>query len=188
MQRSEPAVRSKAFGAGLVLAGALLAGAPAGAGDVWLGAGAGQVKAEGVNAAVALGAELRLELGKHFALQPDIVYWQRSETVSGVSVKASDFSFGVTALVLLPVGSVRFFAGAGPSVHSIGGDVDYYGFSVASDSLTRMGVGVLGGLDVGISRTVAFFLAARYDWVSLETDDPDNIDQRRIYGGFRLRL
>ena len=36
--------------------------------------------------------------------------------------------------------------------------------------------------------TVAFFLAARYDWVSLETDDPDNIDQRRIYGGFRLRL
>jgi len=51
-----------------------------------------------------------------------------------------------------------------------------------------MGVGVLGGLDVGISRTVAFFLAARYDWVSLETDDPDSINQRRIYGGFRLRL
>jgi len=181
-------VRPRAFGGGLVLAGALLAVAPAGAGDVWLGAGAGQVKPEGVNATVVLGAELRLELGKHFALQPDIGHWQRSETVSGVAVKASDLSFGVTALVLLPAGPVRFFAGAGPSIHHIGGDVDYYGYSVASDSLTRMGVGVLGGLDVGISRTVAFFLAARYDWVSLETDDPDNIDQRRIYGGFRLRL
>jgi hypothetical protein len=188
MQRSETAVRSRTFGGGLVLAGALLAVAPAGAGDVWLGAGAGQVKPEGVNATVALGAELRLELGKHFALQPDIGHWRRSETVSGVAVKASDLSFGVTALVLLPAGPVRFFAGAGPSVHHIGGDVDYYGYSVASDSLTRMGVGVLVGLDVGISRTVAFFLAARYDWVSLETDDPDNIDQRRIYGGFRLRL
>jgi hypothetical protein len=94
----------------------------------------------------------------------------------------------VTALVLLPARPVRFFAGAGPSIHRIGGDVDYYGFSVASDSLTRMGLGVLGGLDVEISRSVAFFLAARYDWVSLETDDPDSLDQRRVYGGFRLRL
>ena len=188
MQKSAEAVRSKPFAGGFLLAGALLAGAQAMAGDIWLGVGAGQVKAEGVNAAVALGGELRLELGKHFALQPDIGYWQRTETVSGVSVKASDFSFGVTALVLLPAGSVRFFVGAGPSVHSIGGDVDYYGFSVASDSLTRLGVGVLGGVDVGISRTAAFFMAARYDWISLETDDPDSIDERRIYGGFRLRL
>ena len=78
----------------------------------------------------------------------------------------------MTALVLLPARPVRFFAGAGPSVHHIGGDVDYYGFSVASDSLTRVGLGVLGGLDVEVSRTVAFFLAARYDWVSLETDGP----------------
>ncbi|HEX9186700.1 MAG TPA: outer membrane beta-barrel protein [Vicinamibacteria bacterium] len=174
--------------AGVVLAGVLLAGATAGAGETWLGLGAGQVKPEGVNATVNLAGELRLELGEHFALQPDIGYWQRSETVSGVSVKASDFSFGMTALVLLPAGPVRFFAGAGPAIHRIGGDVDYFGFSVASDSLTRIGLGVLGGLDVEISRSVAFFVAARYDWVPLETDAPDSIDQRRVYGGFRLRL
>jgi len=180
-------VRSRLV-AGVVLAGALAAGVPAGAGDIWLGLGAGQVKPEGVNAAVSLAGEMRLELGRHFALQPDIGYWQRTETVTGVSVKASDFSFGVTALVLLPAHPVRFFFGAGPSIHLIGGDVDYYGFSVASDSLTRMGLGVLVGLDVEVSRSVAFFVAGRYDWVPLETDDPDSIDQRRVYGGFRLRL
>jgi hypothetical protein len=63
--------------------------------------------------------------------------------VSGVSCHV-DFSFGTTALVLLPV-AVLFFVGAGPSIHNLGGDVDYYGFSVSSDSLTRVGVRVLGG-------------------------------------------
>ncbi len=168
--------------------GFLLAGAPVGAGDVWLGAGAGQVKPEGVNATVGLAGELRLGMGRHFALQPDLGYWKRSETVSGVSVSASDFSFGATALVLLPARPVLFFAGAGPSIHRLGGDVGYYGFSVSSESLTRVGLGVLGGLDVEVSPSVAFFVAARYDWVSLDSESPDSIDQRRLYGGFRLRL
>lgn len=173
----------------VTLAGAvLLAGAPAGAGDVWLGAGAGQVKPEGVNATVSLAGELRLGLGRHFALQPDLAYWKRSETASGVSVSASDFSFGATALLLVPARPVLFFAGAGPSIHRIGGDVDYYGFSVSSASLTRVGLGVLGGLDIEVSRSVVFFVAARYDWVSLETESPDSLNQRRLYGGFRLRL
>ena len=35
---------------------------------------------------------------------------------------------------------------------------------------------------------MAFFVAARYDWVSLLASAPDSINQRRIYGGFRLRL
>ena len=155
---------------------------------MWLGAGAGQVKPQGVNATVGVAGELRLELGRHFALQPDLGFWKRTETVSGVSVSASDFSFGATALVLLRARPVLFFAGAGPSIHRIGGDVGYYGFSVSSDSLTRVGLAVLGGLDVEVSRSVAFFVAARYDWVSLETESPDSIDQRRLYGGFRLRL
>ena len=189
MQRSGARARSRAVPGLLALAGAvLLAGAPAGAGDVWLGAGAGQVKPEGVNATVGLAGELRLELGRHFALQPDLGYWKRSETVSGVSVSASDFSFGATALVLLPARPVVFFAGAGPSIHRIGGDVEYYGFSVSADSLTRVGLGILGGLDIEVSRSVVFFVAARYDWVSLETESPDSINQRRLYGGFRLRL
>jgi hypothetical protein len=141
-----------------------------------------------VNATVNLAGELRFELGRHLALQPDLGYWKRTETVAGVSVSASDFSFGATALVLLSSRPVRFFAGAGPSIHYIGGDVEYYGLSVSSGSLTRVGLGVLGGLDVEISRSVVFFVAARYDWVSLETESPDSIDQRRIYGGFRLRL
>jgi opacity protein-like surface antigen len=166
----------------------LLAGASADAGDIWLGAGIGQVKPEGVNATVAFRGELRLGLGKHFALQPDLGYWKRSETVSGISVSASDFSFGATALLVLPVRPLRIYAGAGPSVHHISGDVASYGFSVASDSLTRVGLTALGGLDLEISRSAAFFLAARYDWVSLETSAPDSINQRTLYGGFRLRL
>ena len=165
-----------------------LAGVPTEAGDIWLGVGMGQVKPEGVNATIAFSGELRLGLGQHFALQPDIGYWKRSETVTGISVSASDFSFGATALVLLPLRPVRIYAGAGPSIHHISGDVASYGFSVASGSLTRVGIAALGGLDIEISRSVAFFFAARYDWVPLETSDPDNINQRRLYGGFRLRL
>ena len=166
----------------------LLAEVPADAGETWLGLGVGQVKPEAVNATVSFSGELRIGLGTHFALQPDIGYWKRTETVSGISVSASDFSFGATALVLLPLRPVRFYAGAGPSVHHVSGDVASYGFSVASDSLTRVGIAALAGLDIEVSRSVAFFFAARYDWVDLETSDPDSIDQRRLYGGFRLRL
>ena len=61
------------------------------------------MKPEGVNATVVWSGELRLGLGKHFALQPDIGYWKRSETVSGISVSASDFTFGVTALLVMPL-------------------------------------------------------------------------------------
>ncbi len=179
----------KAIAGLFALAGPLfLAGAPAGAGDVWLGAGAGQVAPEGVNDTVCVAGEVRLGLGRHFALQPDLGYWKRTETASGVSVSASDVSFGATALVLLPVRPVTFFAGGGPSIHYLAGDVGFYGFKVSSDSVTRVGIGVLGGLDVAISRSVAFFVAARYDWVSLETENPDSVNQRRLYGGFRLKL
>jgi hypothetical protein len=173
----------------LALVGALLlAGVPAEAGDTWLGVGAGQVKPEGIEATVAFRGELRVGLGRHFALQPDLGYWKRTKTVSGISVSASDFSFGATALVLLPLPPVRFFAGAGPSIHHISGDVASYGLSVASDSLTRVGITVLGGLDLEISRSATFFVAARYDWVTLETSNPDSLNQRTLYGGFRLRL
>jgi opacity protein-like surface antigen len=137
---------------------------------------------------VVLSAELRLGLSRHFALQPDIGYWKRSETSAGVEVSASNFNFGVTALWLLPTEHVLIFLGAGPSVNNIGGDVDYYQLSVASDSLTRIGVGAIAGLDVKITRSVAFFAAFRYDWVSLETSNPDSLNQRRVYGGFRLGL
>jgi opacity protein-like surface antigen len=173
----------------LVLGGALLlAGAPAGAGDIWLGAGIGQVKPEGVNATLAWSGDLRLGLSRHFAVQPEIGYWKRSETLSGISVSASDFSFGAIALLQLPVHPVRFYLGAGPSIHQISGDVSSYGFSVESNSLTRVGIRAVAGLDIEVSRSFAFFLAARYDWVSLETDDPDSVNQRTLYGGFRLRL
>jgi hypothetical protein len=173
---------------GLAAAALLVAGTPAGAGDVWLGAGLGQVDPEGVSATLGVAGEVRLELGSHFAIQPDLGFWKRTETASGVSVTASDLSFGVTALLLLRTRPVLFFAGAGPSIHRLGGDVDYYGFSVSSDSVTRVGLGALGGLDVEFSRSFAFFVAARYDWVSLETENPDSVNQRRLYGGFRLRL
>jgi hypothetical protein len=173
----------------LALAGVvLLAGVSAEAGDNWLGLGVGQVKPEGVKATVGFRGELRFALGKHFALQPDLGYWKRTETLSGISVSASDFSFGATALLLLPMRPVRIYGGAGPSIHHISGDVASYGFSVASDSLTRVGITALAGLDIEFSRGLAFFFAGRYDWVSLETSAPDSINQRTLYGGFRLRL
>ncbi len=181
--------RSSSTRTALALAGALLLAAlPAEAGDIWLGLGAGQVKPENINATVVWSGELRLGMSKHFALQPDIGYWKRSETVSGISVSASDFTFGVTGLLVMPLRPVTLYIGAGPSVHHISGDVDSYGFSVASDSLTRVGLAAVSGIDIGISQGFAFFLGARYDWVPLETDDPDNLNQRRLYGGFRLRL
>ena len=171
-----------------VVGALLLAGGPADARDIWLGAGLGQVKPEGVNATLNYEAGLRVEFGRHFAIEPTVGYWKRTETTSGISVSASDFSFGVTALGLVPVRPVTFYAGAGPLVHKISGDVAYFGYSVASDSLTRVGLTVLGGLDFPLSSSAAFFFTARYDWVSLGDVVPDTMHQRRLYGGFRLEL
>jgi hypothetical protein len=173
----------------LALAGMLLlSGEAADATDVWPGVGMGQVKPEGVNATLCFEGELRVEFGRHFALQPNLGYWKRSEKVSNISVTARDFSFGFTALGLLPVPPVRFFGGAGPFVHDISGDVASFGYSVSSDSLTRIGFTALGGIDVHISRSFVFFFTARYDWVPLGDVVPDSMNQRRIYGGFRLGL
>ena len=173
----------------LALAGAiLLSGVHARAGDLWLGLGAGWVEPEGVNATVGFGGDLRIELSPHFAVQPDVAYWRRSETVSGVSVSASDISFGATFLGLVRLRPVRLYGGAGPSIHHIGGNVASLGVRVASDSLTRVGLAVLGGLDLEISRSVAFFFTARYDWVPLEGTDPDSLNQGKLSLGFRFEL
>jgi hypothetical protein len=189
MQPIRAGARRRPFLGALALAGAVsLAAATAGAGDIWVGAGAGYVKPEGVDATVALAGEVRLELGRHFALQPDVGYWKKTKSVSGVSASASDLSFGATALMLVRARPARFFAGAGPSIHHISGDVGYYGFSLAQNSQTRVGLAVLGGVDLEISSSLAFFATARYDWVSLETGPTDSLDQPRFYGGLRLRL
>lgn len=180
---------ASALGLRLALAGAiLLSGGQAQGGDIWLGVGAGWVKAEGVNATVGFGGDLRIELGRHFAVQPDVGYWRRTETVSGISVSASDTTFGATFLGLLPLRPVKLYGGAGPSIHHISGNVASLGFPVASDSLTRVGLAVLGGLDLEISRSFAFFFNARYDWVTLEGTDPDSFNQSRFFVGFRFEL
>ena len=103
---------------------------------------------------------LRIDFGRHFAIQPDLGYWKRTETVSGISVSASDFSFGMTAVGLLPVRPVRFYAGAGPAVHHISGNIDSFGFVVASDTLARL-VLAPDELPVGVITAViggSFFL------------------------------
>jgi hypothetical protein len=154
-----------------------------------LGVGVGYVKASSVQATVVFGADFRFHLSKHFAVSPEVTYWKRSAPEVLVASSVKDLQFGANLLgVVRPGSKVELFLGGGGGVHQIGGAVSIGGLQ-ASQSLTKGGVDVVGGLTLEVADDLGFFLAARYDWVlGLGGDDPSRLDQYRVLGGFRLRF
>ena len=154
-----------------------------------LGVGVGYVKAKSVDPTISFSGDFRFHLGKHVAFSPEVSYWKRSAQGVGIAASVKDLQFGVNVLgVFHPASQVELFFGGGGGVHQIGGEVAVVGIQ-ASDSLTKGGADVMGGLTLEVADDLGFFLAARYDWVlGLGGEDPERLDQYRFYGGFRLRF
>ena len=163
---------------------ALCAGVPS-----TLGVGVGYVKASSIDPTVAFSADFRFHLAKHVAFSPEVSYWKKSADGVLVAASVKDLQFGVNLLgVVRPASTVELFLGGGGGVHQIGGAVAL-GSLQASQTITKGGVDVVGGLTLEVADDLGFFLAARYDWVlGLGGDDASRLNQYRFLGGFRLRF
>jgi hypothetical protein len=173
-----------------VMTALLLGGRAAPAAENSFGVGVGYVKAKEVQSTIWFAADYRFHVGRSFAVAPEISYWKKSAAGLAVSASIKDLEFGVNALMVLhPSRGVQVFAGGGGGVHDLTGDLALGTLSV-SNSVTKGGLDVLGGIDLKAGDVLSFFLAARYDWVLglSGARDPRRLDQAKFYGGFRLHL
>jgi hypothetical protein len=153
-----------------------------------LGLGLGAVDPDGVDTALWLTANYRFHVSRALALEPEIGYWKKSEQAFGVSASAKDLNFGLSALGVLQASRrVSLSVGAGAGIHNLEVDVGFVGQVAVSDSITRLGTHVLGGVALDASRTISLFVNVRYDWIFVEDDEP-SVDQSKVYGGFRFRF
>ncbi len=147
-----------------------------------LGVGVGYVKPEDVDGTFWLVANGRYKFASNLAVEPEIGYWRRSEGVPGLfEVSLSDFSVGGHVLLLLPAADrLQVFVGGGPGVHFLRGAVGFFGLE-ASETETKFGVHLLGGVEADVAESLAVFGAGHFDLVS-------EANQFKVYGGLRYKF
>lgn len=154
-----------------------------------LGVGIGYVRADSVDPTIVFAGDFRFFVSKNIALSPEISYWKKSSRSAGIAASLKDLQFGVNLLaVLRPFRTVEFYGGGGGGVHQVGADVAISTIQ-ASETITKAGLDVTGGMVLEVADDVGFFMAGRYDWVlDVGGSDPGRLDQHKFYGGFRLRF
>jgi hypothetical protein len=170
----------------LILTAFVLLARSSGAEGPSIAAGIGTVTPTNVNSTLWVTGSVRFPIGRFFAIEPEVGYWSKSEEVFNVQTSLNDLNFGATALIVIPIDRIKIFFGAGGCVHHIQGRVGVTGLGSASDSTTKGGYQVLGGIDLRVGQSLSLFGAARYDGVTL--DNGQKFDQTKFYGGLRLRL
>jgi hypothetical protein len=177
----------------LTFATSVMAAPQARAVDSSLGVSLGYVEAKRVDATLVFSGDFRFHLTKLLALAPEFSYWKKSQSSLTLTSSVEDLQFGVNVVAVLQAGSrIQLFAGGGGGLHHVTGNLAVRGStsaSAVSDSVTKGGVDVLGGVDIAAGDTLSFFLSARYDWVlGLEGEDPRRLDQAKFVGGFRVKF
>lgn len=178
---------------GLLVAATFALGTDARAVESSLGVELGYVKAKGVDSTLVFGGDFRFHLAKAFALAPEFSYWKKSQSGLGITASAEDLQFGVKAIGVYRASQIlQLFGGAGIGLHHVTGSVGVAGGTRASDSITKGGVDIVGGIDVKAGNGLSFFMEARYDWVlgldGTEGRDTNRLDQHKFLGGFRVRF
>jgi opacity protein-like surface antigen len=160
----------------------LAAAASASAGDVGIGLGSGYVNPSDVGGTAWFTGSLRIKVGNSVAIEPEVGYWKKSESVPGlVDVSIKDLNVGANVLYLAAAGeNVTVSVGGGIGAHFLKGAVGVLGFQ-ESDSETKLGGQILAGVDFKVAQNVALFASVRCDLVS-------DFNQFKAYGGIRLGL
>jgi len=118
-------------------------------------------------------------------LEPEVAYWQRSET----DREAKDLLLGLNLLGVVPTRSADFFLGVGFGVHQIDGESitrDTAGQVVSRLELddTRLGGNVQVGVELHVGRHAGIFGCGRLDILEDEPFDR----QTKIWGGLRFHF
>ncbi len=130
-----------------------------------IGVNAGFVDPSNVDGTVGFGAFANLgNLSPVVRLQPNVGYWSKSQEAFGAKASISDISFSTRALYMFHNNSAKFhpYAGGGPGLHMVKAKVstpaqDMGGGVIipameASDTSTKLGLDLVGGFTMPLSR------------------------------------
>jgi opacity protein-like surface antigen len=141
-----------------------------------IGGRIGVVDPEGASTALDLGFHVDFgEVAQNLHVQPLAEYW--SVGVAGTDL--SDFALGLDLMLDFPLQDSRFtpYGGAGLGMHWISADVP----GGPSDSDTKFGMNLQGGIRSDAMPNLAIFGELRYNFVS-------DANQLKILGGFTYRF
>lgn len=141
-----------------------------------IGARIGFVDPEGASSTLDLGFHIDAgEIARNVHVAPIAEYWKVG--VSGIDL--SDFSVGLDLMLDFPLQDSRMtpYAGGGLGLHFVKVD-DPAG---ASDSDSKLGLNVQGGIRTDAMPNLALFGELRYNFVS-------DFNQLKILGGFTYRF
>jgi opacity protein-like surface antigen len=141
-----------------------------------LGARLGLVDPEGASSTLDLGLHIDAgEIARNIHVSPIAEYWKVG--VSGIDL--SDFSLGLDLLFDFPLQDSRMtpYAGGGLGLHFVKAD-DPQG---PSNSDSKLGLNVQGGIRNDVMPNLALFGELRYNFVS-------DFNQLKILGGFTYRF
>src|SRR4029434_1392326 len=133
-----------------------------------LGVSAGVVSPEDVDATLGFGAFVELgTIAPRFALSSHLDYWSHSEDIpGGGDASIRDIALTCRGKYLFPVNStVQPFLGAGLGMHFLGAEIDVPGAGSASDSETRLGIDIGGGMMMPMNPRPNFHAEAWYSIV-----------------------
>lgn len=167
---------------GSFLASSVLIVVSANAGETAIAIGAGYVDPADVGGTAWFTGNVRFKVADSIAIEPEVGYWKKSESVPGlIDVSIKDLNVGANVVYLAPVGSsVVVSLGGGVGAHFLKGAVGVLGFE-ESESETKFGGQVFGGVDFKVTGSIALFTNVRYDLVS-------DFNQFKVYGGIRFKL
>ncbi len=164
--------------ASFVLVAAAGGASPAWAQDRTFGLGVGYVKPSDVDGTIWFTANAQYKVAKDFVVEPELGFWKKTASFPGLlDVSIRDLDVGANALYTTVRKSLNISVGAGLGAHLLKGVLG----STDSDSSTKLGFHLLGGLVFGHAKSMHFFANARYDLVS-------DINQFKLYGGVRFKL
>src|SRR5215472_13703225 len=145
-----------------------------------LGLGVGVSKTEVVPDSLYLTGNFRIPLVSYLVLEPEVGYWKKDYNVAGIDVSAEDLTFGGNMVLVIPVHPISIWGGAGVGAHRLKGSLGVPGLVTISDTETKVGIHLLGGLDISLSPKLSLFGAGRYDIVHTDTNG-DNIHETKFY-------
>lgn len=146
-----------------------------------VGLGLGLVDASGIGSTLWLTGNVRFAITDRVVLEPELGYWSKSDSFFGVDVSISDLNFGANALYRIPKDKVTFHVGGGVGLHHLSGKVGVLDLFEESDSETKIGLQLLGGVEYRASETVDIFGRVRLDLIS-------DVNQTKLYAGVRFRM
>ncbi len=131
------------------------------------------VDPQDISSVVGFGGFVQLgTVAPNVALEATVDYWSKSESQSqgGFSAEASISDLTIGALAKYMIGEedavLRPFVGGGLGIHFAKASASVTGFGSASDTQTKVGLDLLGGVDYAISEKVSLIGEAMYRVVS----------------------